>query len=94
MTEIHAPERRHDEMLGTSTSAKLERIEFKLDALVRVQEAFAREQETQNLAIRGLQDWRIEMNTYFRQLRWAIMLIGGTFLVTAVNLLLELGKHT
>lgn len=82
----HVSERRHDEMEGSSASARLERIERKLDSVCRGQ-------ETQDKAIRELQDWRLEMNVYLRQLRWTLVMAGGALLVGTVNILLELVKH-
>jgi hypothetical protein len=93
MMAEHVPERRRSEIEGNSSLAHLERIEIKLDAMARVQDAVAREQEIQNLAIRSLQDWRLEMSAYFRQLKWAIALAGGAVVVGVVNIVLELAKH-
>ena len=86
MTAEHVPERRQSEINGTSAAAHLERIEGKLDSL-------ARSQEIQDKAIRELQDWRIEMNVYLRQLRWTLVVAGGAFLVGVANIVLELAKH-
>ncbi len=89
----HVPERRRADINGTSAEAHLGRIESELAAMSKVLDSMAREQEIQNLAIRGLQDWRLEMSAYFRQLKWAIALAGGAVVVGVINIALELAKH-
>jgi len=88
MTEArYAPERRQSEIDGTSATARLARIESKLDSFTDWQIEAKRE-------IRELHDWRIEMNVYLRQLRWTFAMAGGALIVGVINILIELVKHT
>ena len=78
-------ERRRSDHEGTVT-ARLERIERKVDELVVAQEKQAR-------SIRALEDWRIEMTVYMRQLRWTLIVALGALIASGINILLELAKH-
>lgn len=68
--------RRHDHD-GTIT-ARLERIERKLDEVVK-------RQEHQEAEIRCLQDWKIEMNVYLRQARWTLVVALGAMIASVVG---------
>ncbi len=81
----HPRDRRHVDHDGTVT-ARLERIERKVDDLVRCQDAQAK-------SIRTLEDWRIEMNVYMRQARWTLLVALGALLAGSVNIVLALVTH-
>jgi hypothetical protein len=85
MPELESHERRRGDHDG-SVIPRLERIERKVDDLVRCQDEQAK-------AIRTLEDWRIEMNVYLRQARWTLIVALGALIAGSVNIALALAAH-
>lgn len=79
---------------------RLNRIEHKLDRLedrieATTSEAIGLRKTALDTAhsIRELQDWRVEMTAYLRQVRWILVVAGAAVVVGVINLALELAQH-
>lgn len=90
-----------DEDIGEGTVLqRLSRIEHKLDRLEdRIEstsiEAIALRKTALDTthSIRELEDWRVEINAYLRQVRWVLVVAGAAVIVGIVNIVLELAQH-
>lgn len=83
-----------------SVVQRLSRIEQKLDRLEdRVTDQSVAIIELRKVDVdasvqmRILQDWRLEMTVYLKQIRWTMVVALGAFLVGLVNIVIALIEH-
>jgi hypothetical protein len=72
-----------------STNERLARIETKLDDQISELQLLRIRASANADAIRALQDWRVEMNVYMRQVKWLFLLVFGTFIASVISIAIE-----
>lgn len=85
------PEQLH--AVAASQEVRLANLELRLAEHLRDYEEFKKVLAQASIELRELEDWRLEVQVYLRQLRWVVVLAAGALVTGIINLLLNLELH-